>query len=367
MSSIRPASINISVPKYKWVEVPSTLETDLGAHCLDLDPDTNRYMTINEYTQQFDEAITKDKKVLDQLKNLGDIDHIIQTEYNHSLSRFCKDFFCKKYNMKINSMMSAMLIESLGKRLETLLTKFDSLSSSEFQNYELKCVITSMAQKVKFDHEEKIFNSEKVAMLHIANQYLSQYSAASIKTLKSLRVKKISCDFISKNDSTKNSSLDIVVPPYQWIDVPLLFKTPLGTVLTLDEVNQDEVLIEKVKSLEDINDIIKNKHQGSLGQFCRAVFRKAFRDSPNNIILDKSSRLENFLSKFDNLSSSEFQDFKFTYSVIKSCTKVKFNTESTFFDSVEDLLLHLSNNATPENFKIVEASKHKVTVLSLFI
>lgn len=367
MSTIRLTSIDISVPKYEWVEVPVEFKTGWKVYRLGIDLDTNKYMSINEYTQQFDEAIAEDKKVLDELKSLGDIDHIIQTEYNGSLNSFCKSFYCKKYNIKINSMMNAMRIENSADRLERFLEKFDSLSSNEFQTYELKCVITRIAQRIKFMHEERNFYAEEDAMVHLANQYLTQHSKNGIKTPKLLRIKGISCDIISKNDSTQKSSLDIVVPTYEWVDVPVLFKTPLDTVSILAEVNKDKVLIERVKSLGDINDIITNKHQGSLGQFCKAIFRKTFPNSPTNIVLDKSSKLENFLSKFDRLSNREFQDFKFTYSVIESCKKVKFNTESTFFNSENDLLLDFSRKSIPENFEIIKTSKYKVTVLSLLI
>ncbi|MCF9046591.1 hypothetical protein [Acinetobacter nectaris] len=168
MSNITPNSIDISVPKYEWIELPSELTTDFGVYLIHPTTEANQYLTINDYTYQVDEVIAKDKRVLEDLKSLGDIDHIIQTEYNHSLSSFCKGFFRKNYNMKVNTMTDAMLIENLGNRLEKLLTKFDNLSSSEFKNYELNHSITEVVKKVKLGSSDALFETEEEALLYFS-------------------------------------------------------------------------------------------------------------------------------------------------------------------------------------------------------
>lgn len=143
----------------------------------------------------------------------------------------------------------------------------------------------------------------------------------------------------------------ITFPKYQWIDVPSEVKTITGTYLMdqdfdLQKISErDEKLLEYLRNLNDIDDIIKTKYNGSLGNFCRDICRNLYGMTSNSMIWYIGKNLENFLLKFKSLSGNKFEDDgqMFTYT-----QKIKFDLEPKLFDCQEDAIRYIVKKEIPE-------------------
>lgn len=136
--------------------------------------------------------------------------------------------------------------------------------------------------------------------------------------------------------------LEIDVPEFEWVEVPTLYRTPIGEFSDIGEVKQIQHLIEYLQRLGDIEWIINSDHQHVRHPFCRELVRDRLRFIPENQIYYYGEKLSHFLMGFREMSGYEFSEYKFKHQVLSNGKKIQFKTFSMMFDTEEQALRHIA-------------------------
>lgn len=151
--------------------------------------------------------------------------------------------------------------------------------------------------------------------------------------------------------------LEIDVPEFDWVDVPTLYRTPIGEFGDIVEVKQIQHLIEYLQRLGDIEWIINADHQHVRHPFCRELIRDRLRFIPENQIYYYGEKLSHFLMRFGKMSGYKFSEYKFEAQVLSNGKKIQFKTFSMMFDTEEQALRHIAKIYTNRDgfkFEILE-------------
>ena len=136
--------------------------------------------------------------------------------------------------------------------------------------------------------------------------------------------------------------LEIDVPEFDWVDVPTLYRTPIGEFGDLLEVNLVRELIEYLQRLDDIEWIINSDHQRVRHPLCRELVRDRLRFIPENNIWWVGEKLSHFLMDFSEMSGLNFSEYKFEHQVLSSGKKIQFKTFSMMFNTEDEALRHIA-------------------------
>ncbi|WP_151765832.1 hypothetical protein [Acinetobacter colistiniresistens] len=136
--------------------------------------------------------------------------------------------------------------------------------------------------------------------------------------------------------------LEIDVPEYDWVDVPTQFRTPLGEVHSLDQVNDIKQLIEYLQRLDDIEWIINSDHQHVRHPFCRELIRDRLRFVPESQIWHVGEDLSYFLQGFERRTGDIFAEYKYSYQVLSNGKKIQFKTFAKQFDDEDEALQYIA-------------------------
>ena len=136
--------------------------------------------------------------------------------------------------------------------------------------------------------------------------------------------------------------LEIDVPEFDWVDVPTLYRTPIGEFGDLLEVNLVRELIESLQRLDDIEWIINSDHQRVRHPLCRELVRDRLRFIPENNIWWVGEKLSHFLMDFSEMSGLNFSEYKFEHQVLSSGKKIQFKTFSMMFNTEDEALRHIA-------------------------
>lgn len=136
--------------------------------------------------------------------------------------------------------------------------------------------------------------------------------------------------------------LEIDVPEFDWVDVPTLYRTPIGEFGDIQHVNQIQDLIEYLQRLDDIEWVINADHQHVRHPFCRELVRDRLRFVPENMIWHVGEELSHFLMDFRKMSGLNFSEYKFKHQVLSNGKKIRFKTFSMLFDTEEQALRHIA-------------------------
>lgn len=136
--------------------------------------------------------------------------------------------------------------------------------------------------------------------------------------------------------------LEIDVPEFEWVDVPTLYRTPIGEFSDIQHVNQVQHLIEYLQRIDEIEWIINANHQHVRHPFCRELVRDRLRFIPENLIWYVGEELSHFLMDFREMSGRKFSEYKFEHQVLSNGKKIQFKTFSMMFDTEEQALRHIA-------------------------
>lgn len=145
--------------------------------------------------------------------------------------------------------------------------------------------------------------------------------------------------------------LEIPVPEYEWIETPILYDTPIGEFGLESEVSAIKSLFEYLQRLPERHVLIESDHQHFRHPFCRELVRNRLPFIPEQNIWHVAEKLSFFLMEFQESSGLNFDEYKFSYSVLSNGKKVKFKKFNKLFDSEHDLFIHAAKIYTSsQNF-----------------
>ena len=136
--------------------------------------------------------------------------------------------------------------------------------------------------------------------------------------------------------------LEIDVPEFEWVEVPTLYRTPIGEFNDIQHVNLIKNLIEYLQRIDEIEWIINANHQHVRHPFCRELVRDRLRFIPENQIYYYGEELSHFLMSFREMSGREFSEYKFDHQVLSNGKKIQCKTFSMMFDTEEQALRHIA-------------------------
>lgn len=136
--------------------------------------------------------------------------------------------------------------------------------------------------------------------------------------------------------------LEINVPEFEWVDVPTLYRTPIGEFSDLLEVNHIRNLIEYLQRLDEIEWIINSNHQHVRHPFCRELVRDRLRFIPENLIWHFGEQLSHFLMRFGKMSGLSFSEYEFNHQILSNGKKIQFKTFSMMFNTEDEALRHIA-------------------------
>lgn len=146
--------------------------------------------------------------------------------------------------------------------------------------------------------------------------------------------------------------LEIDVPEFNWVEVPTQFRTPLGEVCSMDQVNDIKHLIEYLQRLNEIEWIINSDHQHVRHPYCREIVRDRLRFVPENQVWHVGEDLSFFLQGFEKRTGLKFDEYKFDFEVLSNGKKVQFKTFSMLFNNEDQAFRHIAKSYTSrEGFK----------------
>lgn len=151
--------------------------------------------------------------------------------------------------------------------------------------------------------------------------------------------------------------LEIDIPEFEWVEVPTLYRTPIGEFSDIGEVKQIQHLIEYLQGIDEIEWIINANHQHVRHPFCRELVRDRLRFIPENQIYYYGERLSHFLMGFREMSGYEFGEYEFEAQVLSNGKKIQFKTFSMMFDTEEQALRHIAKIYTSRDsfkFEVIE-------------
>lgn len=143
--------------------------------------------------------------------------------------------------------------------------------------------------------------------------------------------------------------LEIDVPPFKWVDVPTLYRTPIGDFTDIRQVNIIKDLIEYLQRLPEIEWIINSNHQHVRHVFCRELVRNRLNFVKETDVWNIGEALSHFLMRFREMSGYNFLEYKFKYSVLSNGKKIQFESFSMMFDTEIEALRHMAKIHTSGN------------------
>lgn len=137
--------------------------------------------------------------------------------------------------------------------------------------------------------------------------------------------------------------LEIDIPEYDWVDVPVMYGTHLGGYDCYDKVKQIQQLIEYLQRLDDIQNIINSNTQHVRNVFCRAVIAEKLKFIEPNQVYYVGEQLSNLLGDFVSSTGLNFHEFDFEDSVqvLSNGKKIKFKHFDMLFNTEHEAFKHI--------------------------
>lgn len=136
--------------------------------------------------------------------------------------------------------------------------------------------------------------------------------------------------------------LEIDVPEYEWVDVPTLYRTPIGEFGDIQEVKEIGWLIEYIQRLSDRHEIINMDSQVRQA-LCRSWIRERLRFiNTEQTIYYFATNLSGFLNDFSKYSGLNFDEYEFKYDVLSNGKKIQFKTFTMLFNTEDEALRHIA-------------------------
>lgn len=141
--------LEIDVPEYDWVAVPTLYRTPLGDY-----DDENHVIQVRVLF-----------KLLQQLDVV--VEWLINTDDHHTRESFCVEL------VRMLPFIPEEQVQHVGEKLGRFLTSFNEKSGLKFKEYEFKPTEVCNGYKVRLKGFDMLFNTTDDALRHITNAYIS--------------------------------------------------------------------------------------------------------------------------------------------------------------------------------------------------
>lgn len=158
--------------------------------------------------------------------------------------------------------------------------------------------------------------------------------------------------------------LEIDIPEYEWVDVPTLYKTPIGNVSDSYQLGKVRDLIEYIQRLNDRQAIIELDCTVRQA-LCMEWIRTRLDFIPDVVIFSYAEKLSNFLRMFQEHIGYDFDAYVFEYTVLSNGKKIQFKTFSMTFDTEEEAFRHIVKIHTSKSdfeFAVDQGDQHGAPV-----
>lgn len=133
--------------------------------------------------------------------------------------------------------------------------------------------------------------------------------------------------------------IEVNIPEFNWVEVPVLFNTPIGEVGKIEHVEAIKSLITMLQRQPDRARII-NLDYPMLKIFCDGLISNYLTFIEPQFKYMFSERLMHFLKGFREGVGYIFDDYTFHYEVFSNGKKVQFKEFTMLFDSEDEAIRH---------------------------
>lgn len=144
-------SLEIDVPEYNWVNVPTAYWTPVG-----------------EVSEKLHVELIKD--LIEYIQRLPDRKWVIESNHQHVRLPLCKSWVEDRLSLFVDKQNSHWWAE----RLSHFLARFQERVGCKFDEYKFKSKVLSSGQRIQFKTFSMMFDTEEEALRHIAKIYTSK-------------------------------------------------------------------------------------------------------------------------------------------------------------------------------------------------